>query len=89
MARVEAGIQRGGFLAIQKKEDSGLDPGGQKVGGKKRLDSGFKKKKIKLAREKRDWVVSSGVTKKIGSEESSRNHEDEGFPGRRRNGDER
>lgn len=45
MARVEAGIQRGGFLAIQKKEDSGLDPGGQKVGGKKRLDSGFKKKK--------------------------------------------
>lgn len=46
MARVEAGIQKGGFLAIQKKEDSGLDPGGQKVGGKKRLDSGFKKKKL-------------------------------------------
>lgn len=68
MARVEEGIQRGGFLAVQKKEDSGLDPGGQKVGGKKRLDSGLKKKQnIKLAREKRDWVVNSGVTKKIGS----------------------
>lgn len=52
MARVEEGIQRGGFLAIQKKEDSGLDPGGQKVGGKKCLDSGFKKK-LTGQREKR------------------------------------